>query len=254
MSLVDENYEMSNWLDPLAAALARAPEPVQFFFRDDDAGWEDERLLALLDLFRERDLPLDLAVIPRALSPELAQTLTARSSESDGRLGLHQHGLAHVNHEPEGRKCEFGPARTPADQRHDLDEGRKLLDALLPGITEPFFTPPWNRCTSTTAQVLAELGFEALSRDAEAPRSGVQGLRELPVSVDWSYAKRGGSRLTWSELGELAAQRVGLGGPVGINLHHGVMDDEELALLAELCDLLATHERARCRTMRSLLA
>src|SRR5205823_3060705 len=36
------------WLDPLRAALDDAVEPVAFFFRDDDAGWGDGRLLLLL--------------------------------------------------------------------------------------------------------------------------------------------------------------------------------------------------------------
>ena len=35
-------------------------------------------------------------------------------------VGLHQHGLAHVNHEREGRRCEFGPARGAAAQRRDI--------------------------------------------------------------------------------------------------------------------------------------
>jgi hypothetical protein len=244
---------VSNWLGPLSSALAQAREPVEFFFRDDDAGWDDERLMALLDAFQERGMPLDLAVIPRALSRELARVLTARATAWDGRLGLHQHGLAHVNHEPDGRKGEFGPARSPRMQRDDLVEGRTLLDALLPGLTLPLFTPPWNRCTAATAELLVELGFRALSRDTAAPQFGMAGLIELPVSVDWSYARRAGSRLTWVELGQLAGDRVRLGGPVGVNLHHAVMDGSELALVCELCDLLGTHERVRCHTMQSLL-
>ena len=40
-----------SWLAPVAAALAEAPAPVTFFFRDDDAGWRDDRLRRLLELF-----------------------------------------------------------------------------------------------------------------------------------------------------------------------------------------------------------
>jgi hypothetical protein len=36
----------ANWLNPLLKALDEAPTSVEFFLRDDDAGWDDDRLLA----------------------------------------------------------------------------------------------------------------------------------------------------------------------------------------------------------------
>ena len=103
---------MTAWLDPVREALDRAPAPVTLFFRDDDAGWRDDRLLALLDRFDDVCLPIDLALIPSEIGPESAAALASRVDSSGGRLGLHQHGFAHANHEPEGRKCEFGPSRS----------------------------------------------------------------------------------------------------------------------------------------------
>ena len=41
------------WLAPVAAALDAAPAPVNVFFRDDDAGWDDGRLLELLGRFAD---------------------------------------------------------------------------------------------------------------------------------------------------------------------------------------------------------
>lgn len=114
------------------------------------------------------------------------------------------------------------------------------------------FTPPWNRCTQITAELLRELGFQLLSRHVSETGLDVPGLRELPASVDWSYGKRDGRRLTLVEIGELAAERVRRGGAVGVNLHHGVMDRDELAQLDELCALLAAHPAAQCRSMLSL--
>ncbi len=244
--------DRNGWLDPLRAALDDAAQPVDFFLRDDDAGWDDERLLAMVDLVGRYELPLDLAVIPHALSPELSGSLAALCADWRGRLGLHQHGLAHRNHEAEGRKCEFGSSRDAEAQGRDLVEGRERLEARLPGLIQPVFTPPWNRCTLLTAQLLAELGFRVLSRHVSEPEFELDGLSELPVSVDWSYAKLGGRRLTPVELGELAAQRTRLGAPVGVNLHHAVMDRDELALLDELCGLLAGHPAARCRPLQAL--
>ena len=104
---------MDRWLEPIRGALDRAGAPVTFFFRDDDGGWRDDRLLAMLDLFGDLALPLDLALIPSDLGSEIAGELASRVDSSGGRLGVHQHGFAHRNHEPDGRKCEFGPEQVP---------------------------------------------------------------------------------------------------------------------------------------------
>ena len=85
-----------------------------------------------------------------------------------------------------------------------------------------------------------------LSRHAGDDLASVPGLIELPVSVDWSYARRDGRRLNFTELGVLAAQRAMFAAPVGINLHHAVMDRDELELLDDLCSVLAGHGAARC--------
>jgi hypothetical protein len=148
----------SSWLDPLRAVLEEAPAPVTFFFRDDDAGWRDDRLRPLLGVFDRFGAPLDLAVIPAALARPLAQELRARRGENGSTLGIHQHGYAHSNHEPNGRKCEFGPARGRVAQRADIQLGRRLLEALVEGPVDPIFTPPWNRCTHATIAAEARSG------------------------------------------------------------------------------------------------
>jgi uncharacterized protein DUF2334 len=221
-------------------ALDAAPAPVEVFLRDDDAGWADERLLTLLDAVEARGLPIDLAVIPRALGDDLARELRRRPA------GLHQHGLAHVNHEPEGiRKHEFGPSRSYAEQRADIEAGRALLHKRLGSRVAPIFTPPWNRCTADTGRCLAELGFSALSRESRAEPLGVPGLHELPVHLDWV-------RLPAAEFDERFAAAAAAGGPVGVMFHHEEMDDASMARAGELLDLLAGHEHAAVRPMLEL--
>lgn len=241
---------MKRWLEPVRAALDRAAEPVPIFFRDDDAGWRDDRLHAVLDLFARRGLPVDLGVIPAALTSHLAAQLELRKASET--IGLHQHGLAHANHEPAGRSCEFGPSRSRAAQLRDLDAGRRRLAELLGPLVQPLFTPPWNRCTQTTGECLRELGFEALSRELRAEPLALAGLTELPVDVDW-FAKRKGLRLNREAIGLRVAAALAAPGPVGIMLHHAAMDADERADLDALLALVAAHPAAAPRPMAELL-
>ena len=243
---------MTGWLDPLRRALDASDAPVRFFFRDDDAGWRDERLFALLDLFERHALPVDVAAIPRAMTAALASELRARITAAPDRVAVHQHGLAHVNHEREGRKCEFGPSRPRELQRQDVESGRRILSEEYGLHTGDIFTPPWNRCTVETGESLREAGFRVLSRDATARPLGVAGLYELPVRFDW-FARRNGVRLSVEESGALLAETASAhASPVGVMFHHELMDEGELTRAGELLSLLAAHPSARCRLMSAL--
>lgn len=244
---------MRAWLAPLQRALDGHSGQVQVFFRDDDAGWADARLFQLLDLFGVHGMPIDLAVIPDALQPPLAAELLRRRAASAGRLGWHQHGRAHRNHQPEGRHCEFGPARTAAEVRADLSAGRTRLAGLLGPSVDPIFTPPWNRCSVETAHALEDLEYRVLSRDRTAPPFGLPGLRELPITVDW-FARRPGVQPPFVELGVRLAADVDRPGPVGIMLHHAVTEAGDFQRLGELLSLLAGHPRVRTSLMLALVA
>jgi hypothetical protein len=239
-----------SWLHPLSETLDAAPGPVTVFFRDDDAGWRDDRLMALLDLFAEHAAPIDLAAIPLDVTHELADALVKRAETQP--LGLHQHGYAHVSHETEGRKCEFGPARSAAEQLHDIGDGRRRLLELLGPALQPIFTPPWNRCTADTGAALVELGIRVLSRDRTADALDRDGLHELPVQVDW-LAKRKGVPLGRDAVGEQLGARAGEPAPLGVMLHHAEMDAEDLTAMSELLDLICAHERVRCLSMAAVV-
>jgi hypothetical protein len=243
---------MSGWLDPVRKALDASPEPITFFFRDDDGGWSDNRLFKLLDLFADYRLPVDLAIIPQALTPALARSIRERIEANRERIGIHQHGFAHVNHESEGRKCEFGPARGPELQEQDIASGKIILAEFFGPILQPIFTPPWNRCTAQTGDCLIRLGFRILSRDSSAAPFNISGLSELPVRIDW-FAKRKGVRLNTDQLGTLIADTVRDAKPVGVMFHHALMDRDEIRVAGELLALVAAHNRAQCQLMQSLV-
>jgi len=243
---------MSPWLEPLRSVLDAAPGEATFFFRDDDAGWADERLHALLGVFERHGLPLDLAVIPAALGGELARELEARLQSTPRLLGVHQHGYTHCNHEGSGRKCEFGDARKRPAQRRDLASGAEILRERFGRRVDPIFTPPWNRCTAATVECLAELGFRTLSRNRGAAPLELRGLSELPVDIDWCKVIQGEQPL--ERLGSALATAAASGRPAGVMLHHAVMTDADLAPLAELLRLLSTLPAGRCSLMREVAA
>ena len=234
---------MTRWLDGLRRTLDGAARPVAFFFRNDDVGWGDEALPPILDLFAERAMALDLAVIPAALSDAAAQRLSDRCAASAGRLRVHQHGWRHANHERAGRRCEFGVSRAVDDQRRDLRAGRARLREALGPFVDPIFTPPWNRCTQATAALLAVETYRVLSRNDGAEPLALRGPVELPVAVDWQKA------LMQEADGAAVASAAVQDRPVGVMLHHAVMTDDSRTALAALLDLLARHDSARCLSM-----
>ena len=284
--MVEENVMRIPWLEPLRHALDGLTDTVTVFFRDDDVGWGNAQLFAVLELFAEHGMPIDLAVIPQSLTPRLALQIATRVEQTGAGIGLHQHGFAHINHQASGRKCEFGSERTKAAQHQDIALGQRLLREEFGALLDPIFTPPWNRCTEETAQCLVDLGFQLLSRESRATPFHLPGLAELPVSIDW-FAHQKGVRVSRVELGHLLADAVrqcatgaettametkphlshalaatsegkqvrsvsSIHRPIGIMLHHARMDRDECAGAKELLTLLGAHERVRCRLMRDL--
>lgn len=270
---------MTDALHTLLDSLPADGPALPLFLRDDDAGWGDDRLLQLLDTTAAAGVAIDLAAIPAAMTPGLAAQLRRRLDATPGLLGLHQHGCTHDNHEPTGRKCEFGPARDTAMQRADLQQGRQRLQQQFGHRLDAFFTPPWNRCAPHTPALLAGLGYAALSRDRTAPPQAA--LPELPVDVDWTrHHRAGGAAAVGDAL--CTALRARLAAPenappggtarhggmgqdaaapdrtprhaLGLMLHHAVMDGAEFRLLGDLLRRLAGHPRLRCLPMRALLA
>lgn len=241
-----------SWLDPLRKTLDETAASIPFFFRDDDAGWEDARLFELLELFAEHKVPIDLAAIPKALSRRTGTRLRKMVEADPARLSVHQHGYAHENHERDGRKNEFGPSRSWREQLEDVQAGQSLLKDLLGSITDPIFTPPWNRCTEITAICLWEAGFKFVSRDRTATPLDAPDLKELSISVDW-FAHRKGVRLTSDEFGSLFASAVREQPAVGVMLHHAVVDDYEFRRLRQLLQLISTHPQVRCVLMRDAI-
>jgi predicted deacetylase len=194
-----------------------------------------------------------LAVIPAALTPQLAAELQRRALAAPGLLGLHQHGYAHTNHERAGRPCEFGSSRSAGAQKRDIERGARRLRELLGETVSPIFTPPWNRCVRSTGRSLSELGFAVLSRDSSAEPVEIPGLQEIGVNVDW-LARRKGTRVSLRDVGDCLAAAARVDNSVGVMLHHALMGPTDREAVEALLEVVAWHPTAQCRTMASLVA
>jgi len=238
--------------ETLAAARARG-ERGRLFFRDDDVADDEPLLCRLLDLFAADETPLNLEIIPGQLTLAGRRRLRDRWEEAPALFDLHQHGWVHQNHEASGRKCEFGPARSFEEQLKDLRAGRDRLRDQFGSAFVPVFTPPWNRYSHATITALIELGFRAFSGLRRPDASGAWpsgaseegGLRSLPATLDlieWGERRR--LRPVPELLALLSAQLAEQGRagpdapPVGILLHHAVMDETAFDFLARLLRLL----------------
>ena len=239
-----------NSFDTVAQVLDDRQVPLKVFFRNDDGGWADERLQKLASEFIQQDLPLDIAVIPDALSQESIDVITGLLADSN-RIAIHQHGFSHVNHQLSGRSCEFGSDRNYEQQLVDIARGQEQLAAAFSAQVTPIFTPPWNRCTSDTAVALHSLGFQQLSRIINSePIENV--IPEMPVAIDW-LKKRKGERLNTVQLTDYICSLLNTDDEViGVMLHHEHMDQENRNLLKQFIETLRASQSVSFHSMMDI--
>jgi len=221
------------------------------FFRADDIAGVDERFRLLMHLFNRHQIPLNLAVVPQWLTAEQWEAMQ-RFSPDNPLWCWHQHGWNHSNHEVQGKKSEFGPARTREDIRLDLLQGRNRLKKILGGLFCPVFTPPWNRCSTITLELLEELDFLAVSRAKTAKPPYAGKLPDLAVNVDLHTRREKDGRQGWENL--LAEfSEAAQSGQIGVMLHHQRMNDAAFDFLANLLSLFQKQAAIACTTFRQLL-
>ena len=208
---------MLDW-SPLRAALAAAPSPPKFWWRDDDAVADTVQLQRMLRLSAEVDVPVHIAVIPDLLTPSLAPVL----ADTSARVLVH--GWQHRNHAPEGeKKAEFRAHNTNALTQ--AEAGLQRLRSAFGAQCDAVFVPPWNRFEPTFAPGFADLGYRGLSLFGAATVDSPLILRNTHVDpIFW----RGDRGLADSEhMITLAAMhlRETPDTPLGLLTHHLVQDD-----------------------------
>lgn len=234
-------------------SVPRLDRSVNVFFRDDDVADDEPSLRRLLDLFAEFQVPINLEIIPGKLTEAAVSLLRAYRETHPDLFEFHQHGWMHVNHEREGRKCEFGASRSFNEQLADIRQGRGVLLDAFGEAFSPVFTPPWNRCTEATYRALDQLQFRALSKLRGKTEVTSYGFRELSVTLDLFRWKGGATMKEPGEFTEELHAQLREFDTVGIMLHHQVMDEAAFEFLALLLEELRGLGQIRFQTFQRLL-
>ena len=222
------------------------------FFRVDDVAAPGRAFSKLISLFHNHQTPLTLAVVPAWLTKPRWRHLQELCEQKRSLCCWMQHGWRHLNHEPHGKKLEFGPSRPLSQKRQDLLLGFERLRDLMGDEFLPAFTPPWNRCDHETLGVLEEMGHKALSRNLGAQPPAPATLPEYPVTVDLHSRKEKAAAQGWQSLFKELGQSLG-NGYCGIMIHHQRMNEPAFDFLDLLLSELKQWKRVRFVNLATLL-
>ncbi|MBI9081213.1 MAG: polysaccharide deacetylase family protein [Pseudodesulfovibrio sp.] len=250
--MIVKNIISSLWLAPasdakerLSAILDSAPKGTEIFFRADDVGVPGDNCRRMIEIFRAHGVPLHLAVTPAWLTESRWATLQEWGG-GDDFLCWHQHGWRHVNHQKTGKKGEFGTDRSRVAKKADLARGQEKLQSIMGASFQPFFTPPWNRFDSETAEVLSELGFKAVSRsDGEQKKVPLSDtLPDIFTNVDLHTRGEADPADGWNALMEDFEVAVRTG-RVGVMLHHQRMNQAAFDFLDDCLSVIVRNNAVR---------
>jgi peptidoglycan/xylan/chitin deacetylase (PgdA/CDA1 family) len=247
----DIHRRLHHCLDQVVTELSQGDGSV-VFFRADDVAVPGRKFAKLVDVFGKHQVPLTLAVVPAWLTETRWQRLIELCRGDHALWCWIQHGWLHRNHEPQGKRVEFGPSRSFSRKRKDLQTGFQRLNRLLGDSFTPAFTPPWNRCDSETLKALKELGYQALSRNLGAQPPAPAALTEYPVSVDLHTRKEKDGESGWQNFFKELRDSLG-NGFCGIMIHHRRMNKAAFDFLEVLLSELKRRNLPRLVHVDTLL-
>ncbi len=218
-----------------ALAAADGQDPIPVFFRADDVAVPGKRFRELVDVFSRYQVPLSMSVVPTWLTETRWKSIERLCNKHSNLWCFYQHGWRHTNHEPSGKKQEFGPARSMAEIEQDLMRGGERLRSLMQDAFFPAFTPPWNRCSEETLGVLISSGYLAISRSRGASPLAPADMPDFQINVDLHTRKERSVVMGWKNLYTELATGIA-NGFCGIMIHHQRLNDNALAFIEGLLE------------------
>ena len=207
---------------------------VNFWFRDDDAGIDDEGLEFLVNFMNELNVNLFIAAIPVKVSNYLATKLKKYSNISIG-----QHGFSHKNYSLVGQS-EYPKDRNKDEVRNELIIGRKNLKDIFKDKFINIFIPPWFEIDEETKKILAQEKYGAISNYWDN-NINKYNLIEANCQIDYvnwnkAYTFGGEDFVLMQLISELLKDKEIYN--IGILLHHERMGKESYYFLNKLINVI----------------
>jgi hypothetical protein len=242
----------------------------KFWWRDDDAQFDNDAFKRLTDLAGSESLPLVLAVSPMLMPDRFVARLNGLRDVS-----VAAHGYRHINHATAPLKGEFGPDRPLEVMRREIEELAGEFAVRFPDRGIAMFVPPWHGLDSRLISDLARVGFKVLSMfesrvsrglglaaaqlktiGLALPRRSIKLRRRSIERLDCSVSLlnyegpniTGNPRSLEKVLRALWARRLGflpVEQPIGILTHHLLHDEDAWAYLSQILMVTARHPATR---------
>ncbi len=227
-------------------------EKITIFFRADDIGVPSKNYSRMMELFIKYRTPLCLAVVPCWMTKQRWKIMENFESQGKNLFCWHIHGYRHVNHEIRGKKFEFGESRSSKEVFSDLSRGYKRLQSIIGKNLTPIFTPPWNRCSLETMQILQKLGIQGISRSHGVKPLPPRGFKDFPIHVDLHTRKEKDAQQGWQNLLRQFDKAAGFK-TCGIMIHHMRMNSQAFIFLEFLLKLFSEYNQIKIVTYKNLL-
>ncbi|MEM9224035.1 MAG: hypothetical protein AAGB11_16765 [Pseudomonadota bacterium] len=214
-------------------ACAERGTPRKVWWRDDDATRPGPKLESLVRNARNAGATVAVAAIPADAEPRLL-----RYCEAEG-LAVLQHGVAHKNHQTEGKSAELGNAQPIATILDGLLAAR---DRLACDVFLPVLVPPWNRMRPDLGPALLAAGYVGVS--LFGTDTSDTDLKRVDTHIDPVAWRSDRSLLSDDRLTAMVEAAAGIDGPIGFLTHHKVHDEAIDDFIVAFASLVADHPGA----------
>jgi hypothetical protein len=228
--MIDVQTELGLWADAGIAA--------RFWCRDDDAAADVPQLRRLLDVARDSDISIALAVIPERADDSLGRLVSTEN------CCIWQHGWGHHFH----HAGEFGEARPLDLMVRDALAGQRALDRLLgPSGWQRVFVPPNHALSMPFKSLIPSLGYLGVSAGVQLtpPLDHVVEVNAEIDVMNWPEGKiLSESAICRMIADQLRSRRTGsipIDRPIGLLTHHLAFDDDAWTFMFRLFALLRSH-------------
>ncbi len=205
---------------------------VEFWFRDDDAGIDNNSLDTLMDYLNKKNINVLIAAIPKLSNNELKFIL-----DKYYNYLIAQHGYEHINY-TNGDSSEYPDTREVEVINKELLEGNKILEKLFENKYKKIFIPPWFEIGNKAKKILKDNNYLAIS-NYWTNKINFDELVEINSQVDfvnWDDAYTfGGEDFVLKQI----ISEINSGNKcIGLLLHHERIGKETYYFLDKLIDVI----------------